>query len=148
MKPFLILCIAITFAPRAQAQQSSPVLLDMRSAATVQMQDFLWQKRLILVFSDNPCDPNFIRQMKLLESRPADLAARDVIVVVDTNPRKPSPLREQLHPRGFSLVFIDKDGQVKFRKPAPWHVREIIRSIDKTELRQQELREQRLQDGG
>ena len=41
------------------------------------------------------------------------------------------------------LALIDKDGGVKLRKPFPWDVREITRSIDKMPLRQQELRDRR-----
>jgi hypothetical protein len=35
---------------------------------------------------------------------------------------------------------MDKDGEVELRKPAPWDVREITRTIDKMPSRQQELR--------
>ncbi|MCE8468096.1 DUF4174 domain-containing protein, partial [Rhodovulum sulfidophilum] len=33
--------------------------------------------------------------------------------------------------------------EIKFRKPMPWNVREISRSIDKIPLRQQEVRDRR-----
>ena len=41
------------------------------------------------------------------------------------------------------LVLIGKDGSVYLRKPFPWSVREIGRSIDKMPLRQQEIRDRR-----
>ena len=44
------------------------------------------------------------------------------------------------------LVIIGKDGSVKQRKPLPWNVRELSRSIDKMPLRQQEMRDRRLSD--
>ena len=34
---------------------------------------------------------------------------------------------------------LDKDGQVKQRRPLPWDVREISRAIDKLPLRRQEI---------
>ena len=71
---------------------------------------------------------------------------RDVVVLTDTDPSARSPIRSQLRPRGFQMVFVDKDGVVKLRKPSPWSVREIGRSIDKTPLRQREIRERR--EGG
>ena len=40
-------------------------------------------------------------------------------------------------------VLIGKDGTVYLRKPFPWSVREISRSIDKMPLRQQEIRDRR-----
>lgn len=39
------------------------------------------------------------------------------------------------------LTLMGKDGNVKLRKPFPWHVREITRSIDKMPMRQREIRE-------
>jgi hypothetical protein len=41
------------------------------------------------------------------------------------------------------LILIGKDGQVYLRKPLPWNVREISRSIDKLPQRQQEVRDRR-----
>jgi hypothetical protein len=41
------------------------------------------------------------------------------------------------------LVLIGKDGQIELRKPAPWDVREITRSIDKMPLREQEVEDRR-----
>tara|TARA_R110002096_G_scaffold222842_1_gene411718 strand:+ start:557 stop:760 length:204 start_codon:yes stop_codon:yes gene_type:complete len=64
-------------------------------------------------------------------------------VITDTNPDTPSALRTALRPRGFMLAIIAKDGRTALRKPAPWDVREITRSIDKMPLRQQEIRDRR-----
>ena len=79
--------------------------------------------------------------MELLKVRPNDLVERNVVVVVDTNPADKTDFREQLRPRGFSLVLVDLDGRVKLRKPSPWSTRELVHSIDKTQLRRDEVRE-------
>jgi len=78
-----------------------------------------------------------------LAERSSELAERDVIIVLDTNPAAKSALREKFRPRGFMLMLIGKDGQVYLRKPLPWNVREISRSIDKLPQRQQEVRDRR-----
>jgi hypothetical protein len=52
-------------------------------------------------------------------------------------------MRTALRPRGFAVVIVDKDGRVLQRKPLPWDVREITAAIDKTPLRQQELKDAR-----
>ena len=106
-----------------------------------------WRKRVVLVFSDSPFNPLFDQQIKALRADPTPLAERDVVVLADADPAGQSALRDRFHPRGFMLVLIGKDGQIKLRKPLPWDVREISRAIDKTPLRQQELRDQR-QSGG
>ncbi|PTX56641.1 uncharacterized protein DUF4174 [Litoreibacter ponti] len=109
----------------------------------VNLNDFLWTKRPVVVFADTDADPRFQRQMELLSERLPELEARDVVILTDTDPSSLSPLRKKLRPRGFMLVLIGKDGGVKLRKPFPWDVREISRSIDKMPLRLQELRDQR-----
>lgn len=107
----------------------------------VTLAQFHWVARPVIVFADSEADPSFQRQMELLRARPEALAERDVAVIVDTNPDARSDLRRALRPRGFSLVIVGKDGEVELRKPSPWDVREISRTIDKMPLRIQEIRE-------
>ena len=110
----------------------------------VALEDFIWLARPVVVFANTPADPAFQRQMQLLRERPEALAERDVVVITDTDPAARNPVRLALRPRGFMLVIIGKDGQVEIRKPAPWDVREISRTIDKMPLRQQEIRDRGL----
>lgn len=138
-RTLFILMLLLWSGPLGAADQVYD--LDLRDGATVTPEDHLWRDRLIVVFADAPQDPRFIKQIALLSARPEELRSRQVVVVVDTAPDEPSAIRLKLRPRGFSLVFVDKDGLVKLRKARPWHVREIVRSIDKTALRREELRE-------
>lgn len=125
----------------AAAQMPAPDGVRIVESATFDLDAHMWIDRVLAVFADTPADPAYIRQMQLIHERPRDLVERDVIVVTDTDPDVRSDLRTTLRPRGFALVLIDKDGVIKLRKPAPWSTREISRSIDKTELRRQEIRE-------
>ncbi|MEO1911033.1 MAG: DUF4174 domain-containing protein [Paracoccus sp. (in: a-proteobacteria)] len=108
-------------------------------AADVAPEDFLWKQRPIVVFADTPGDPAFVEQLDALQRGAVALAARDAVVILDTDPAADSVWRRNLHPRGFSLVLIDKDGQIKIRRPSPWDVREIGRAIDRLPLRRQEI---------
>lgn len=110
------------------------------------LSQFVWEKRPIIVFADSPNDPNFGLQMEYLNARIEELKDLDVVVLTDTDPSANSALRTKLRPRGFMLVLIGKDGGVKLRKPFPWDVREISRSIEKMPVRQREIRERRLED--
>lgn len=121
----------------AAAQTPLPVI----DARGVTMAEFLWLKRPVVVFADSPNDPAFVTQLEFLAERPDQLAERDVVVIVDTNPSAASFFRQKLRPRGFSLVLLDKDGGVEIRKPRPWDVREITRAIDKFPLARQEMLE-------
>lgn len=112
-------------------------------ATEVDLPDLEWLARPVIIFADSPNDPRLRQQLDLLADRPEDLADRDVIILTDTDPSARSDLRIQLRPRGFMLVIMGKDGQVELRKPAPWDVREITRTIDKMPLRQQEIEDNR-----
>lgn len=112
-------------------------------SADIEPDDFKWIARIIAVFAESPFDPNFQRQMENIEDDMDALVERDVLLVADTEPEGRSPLREKLRPRGFMMALVGKDGEVKLRKPLPWDVREISRSIDKMPLRQQEVRDAR-----
>ncbi|MCZ4352344.1 DUF4174 domain-containing protein [Roseovarius aestuarii] len=116
------------------------VILD---GSNIDLSQFVWIKRPLVVFADSPADPRFVQQMEMLNARLDDLAVRDVVVLTDTDPAAQGPLRERLRPRGFMLALIAKDGTVSLRKPLPWDVREISRSIDKLPMRQQEIKERR-----
>lgn len=111
------------------------------SAVDVDLDDFLWVARPVVVFADTEADPAFQQQIKFLTSRMDALAERDVVVLTDTDPAALSDIRRRLRPRGFMMAVLGKDGGVKLRKPFPWDVRELSRSIDKMPLRQQEIRD-------
>ena len=116
-------------------------------AADIDPSDFVWQARPLVVFAQSPLDPLFIEQIELLENRIEDMAERDVIVIIDTDPQNPSALRTALRPRAFMLTLIGKDGRTALRKPAPWDIRELSRTIDKIPMRQQEIIDRRKVDG-
>ena len=133
------LAVAPVFANETVASKEAII----QEAAEISLSDFLWIHRPIIVLADSPDDPRFIKQMSLLRADLSELAERNAIILIDTNPSLKSALREQLRPRGFMLVLIGKDGGVKLRKPSPWNVREISRVIDKMPMRRQEIN-----DGG
>lgn len=108
-------------------------------ANEVEPQQFLWEARPVVVFADTPEDPAFVEQIEALTGDGRALLARDVVIVTDSDPSANSTWRQQLRPRGFSLVLLDKDGQVKIRRPTPWDAREVGRAIDRLPLRRQEI---------
>ncbi len=144
--PFVFACL---FTLPVAAQQASEDPFDVLASEVfiegtdVDLKQFLWIKRPLVVFADSPNDPQFIRQMELLNARLTALAERDVVILTDTDPDAASALRDRLHPRGFMLVLIVKDGTIYLRKPLPWDVREITRTIDKLPMRQQEINDRR-----
>jgi hypothetical protein len=121
-------------------QADPTVILD---AADVVLEDFLWIARPVIIFADTPADPAFTQQVELLRARIEELVERDVVLITDTSRADPSAVRKKLRPRGFQLTLVGKDGRVALRKPFPWNVRELTRSIDKMPMRQQEMHDAR-----
>lgn len=143
MKRLLPVVIATFFALPALAAgtQSDTDVPLFTTMDQINLNELKWKKRPVVVFADSVNDPAFIAQMDFLHADEAELLARDVIVIVDTEPDVRSDLRLKMRPRGFMLVLVGKDGDVKIRKPFPWSVREISRSIDKMPIRKREIRE-------
>ncbi|MFW2587649.1 DUF4174 domain-containing protein [Sagittula sp. SSi028] len=136
------LCAQMLLAAPVVAAENDPVVDIVVPAADTTLEDWLWVKRPVVVFADSPNDPRFREQIELLLDRPDALDDLDVVVITDSDPAARSAVRQALRPRGFALVVLAKDGTIVTRKPRPWSVREISRSIDKLPLRQDELRSQ------
>lgn len=145
MKHVLPLVFAAILTTPLSAEDVGPAAEEQLffSMDEVDLNQFKWKKRPVVVFAESELDPAFIDQMRKLEARPEELAARDVVVITDTMPEPISELRRQLRPRSFMLVLMSKDGTVNVRKPFPWDVREITRSIDKMPIRKREIRDEK-----
>ncbi|WP_375261229.1 DUF4174 domain-containing protein [Palleronia sp.] len=145
--PVLLSLLPLLVAPLAAQEAEDPVSrwqedpTTVFDASEVDLDDFLWIARPVVVFGDAPQMPAFQEQMERIADRADDLARRDVVVITDTDPDTLSDVRRRLRPRGFQLTVLGKDGEVSLRKPFPWDVREITRSIDKMPMRQREMRE-------
>jgi len=146
MRHALTLILALGLSLPAIAQETTPepepeeapalVVLD---AADTTLEDHLWVSRPIVIFADTPRDPRFQDQLDMLLARPEPLIERDVIVILDADPDARSDVRLALRPRGFSMVILQRDGNVALRKPTPWDVRAIMRAIDNLPLRLEEM---------
>jgi hypothetical protein len=148
MKRLLPVVIASLFAVPALAagtvsDTDDPLFTTMDQ---INLNELKWKKRPVVVFADSVDDPAFITQMDFLRADEKELMDRDVVVIVDTEPDVRSDLRLKMRPRGFMLVLVGKDGDVKLRKPFPWSVREISRSIDKMPIRKREIQEAKTAD--
>ena len=112
--------------------------------AEINLDELTWVVRPLVVFADTPSDLRFQQQMDLILAEVDRLAERDVMIIVDTDDETMSDVRTTLRPRGYMMALVGKDGRVALRKPEPWSVRELSRSIDKMPLRQQEISDRRM----
>jgi len=137
----LTVFLPIPLIAQDAAETVTPALIQPGSESD--LSEFLWKNRVVVVFADSPDDPRFHEQIDRLSEGAEALFDRDVVVLVDTDPAADSMLRQKLRPRGFMLVLVGKDGGVKLRKPSPWTVRELSRTIDKFPSRMREVEERR-----
>jgi hypothetical protein len=126
----------------AAEPETGPLGLPIFDAADVVLADFVWTNRLVVVFADTPNDPSFGRQIEFILEREQAMIDRDVVLITDADPAARTEARRNLRPRGFMLAIIDKDGEVKQRRPSPRDGREIMQTIDKFPSRRDEFLEQ------
>ena len=110
-------------------------------AREVDVREFIWTRRIIVVMAETPDDPQFNRQLDALRERAGEFVTRDAVIIFDAHPADRSPLRQVLRPRGFTTAIIDKDGEVKARRPAIRSGRELMAVIDRFPTRRQEILE-------
>lgn len=100
---------------------------------------YLWEQRPVIVFADSDRDPRFQKQVSALSARPDDMAERDVVILLDTDPTVQSALRKTFRPRGFQILLLGKDGQIKLRRPHPITAEDLNRQIDRMPMRRREM---------
>ena len=110
-------------------------------AREIDVREFIWNRRIAVVMADTPNDPAFERQLASLRDRADEFVDRDLVVIFDAHPEDNSALRQVMRARGFMIAIIDKDGEVKARRPAPRSGRELMAVIDRFPLRRQEMLE-------
>ena len=136
MKQFFAIA-ALIFIPLMAFAEDNTIFLKVNKDTDLSV--YQWTHRPVVVLANSKDDVNYKRQIRMLEQDIESLLDRDVIILTDTTPSPATPLRDALRPRGFALLLIGKDGQIKLRKPFPWSVRELSRAIDKMPMRRQEL---------
>ena len=126
-RAFVSLCLLLAFALPVAAEDDP-------------LAPYIWEARPVIVFADSTKDPRFIRQLADFERRAEELAERDVVLLTDADPAAMSALRKKLRPRGFQLVLVGKDGQIKLRTPHPIEVDALNRHIDRMPMRRREMK--------
>ena len=137
MKKIMVAVFLLTFTNMVAAEDK-PIIRFIDKDTN--LEDFAWTHRPILVFANSPNDINFERQVNMLRSNIVELEERNVVVLLDSDPEANNLLRKTVRPRGFVVILIGKDGQIKLRKPFPWDVRALSRAIDKMPMRRQEIK--------
>lgn len=124
-----------------------------RSGVAELMERYLWDKRVILLFSPASDHPEYVKQNRLLAEEAAGLEARDIVLWRIIRNEKVSIDGEQkahlgtprfydyfdTEPNRFTFILLGKDGGEKIRQHQPLSGKELFDLIDAMPMRQQEM---------
>lgn len=125
------------------------------SAMDLNIEDFQWKKRLLLIFSPHRADPLFKSLANEISSRPGDAEDRDLVIfeILESEdskmssgklePQKSASIRErfEIPNNTFTVILLGKDGGIKLKRSDHVRLEEIFRLIDSMPMRQDEMRQ-------
>jgi hypothetical protein len=130
--------------------------IDTPPLTEIDMDDYLWKNRPLLVFGPSDSDPRYQTQLDEFEGRRTELDDRDIVLLalpaggrpsVDERPLAVSAVsslrqRYEVPADNFAVILIGKDGGVKLREDEPVAARQVFDLIDSMPMRQAEMRRQ------
>jgi hypothetical protein len=129
------------------------MLLVREVVAMIELKNYQWKNRLLLVFAPSPEDEAYQEQLELLSDDDA-LAERDLVLFhifesdsgfageTRLSEADVAQLQEQFEVglKDFTVVLVGKDGTEKERWSKPIHTAELFSLIDQMPMRQAEMR--------
>jgi hypothetical protein len=122
------------------------------SQQTMPLQEYKWNNRVLLVFSENPEDQNYKQQFELLKGNENGLKERDLIVLtvfpdrveIKNSTQAPDISANVLRQyykvnKSFAVVLIGKDGGEKKRTQTILNPEELFGIIDAMPMRRAEM---------
>jgi hypothetical protein len=123
------------------------------AAAAAELDDFLWQRRPLLLFAPSESDPRLVETVRRIEASRCDFADRDMVLglivtegtstldgqVVDTSQARRLLSEFGIRANTFSAVLIGKDGGEKLRINAVPNLSAIYAVIDGMPMRSAEM---------
>ena len=101
---------------------------------------YRWHSRLLVLFAPAADDPRLVRQDALLRREGAALRERDLLRIVVLSDDAALRRRYRVAPKAFAALLIGKDGTLKARWNAPVAPRTVYALIDAMPMRRDEMR--------
>lgn len=126
--------------------------LGSATAAAAELDDYLWERRPLLVFAPTDRDPRLVETLSRIESSRCDFGDRDMVLGLmvnegsstldgqEVNPDEAQRLRDQyaIGESAFSVLLIGKDGGQKLRVDEVPDLSAIYDLIDGMPMRSRE----------
>ena len=130
-------------------------------AIPLDLSQFQWKNRLLLLFAPNRNHPLFDTLHKSLAARKADVDDRDLVIfeILESGPSSMNTkyldpqtvhsLREKFDVlRGkFAVILVGKDGGIKLNRQGQTKLEDIFALIDAMPMRREEMRQKSLTRG-
>ncbi|MFO7738870.1 MAG: DUF4174 domain-containing protein [Desulfatiglandaceae bacterium] len=124
-------------------------------ATSLNLSQFQWKNRLLLLFAPSPTHPSFDQLHKSLQVRNAGVKDRDLVVFEifesdrstmnndSLDPQTARSLREEfsVSQGEFRVILIGKDGGIKLKRQSQTRLEDIFSLIDAMPMRREEMRQ-------
>ena len=100
-----------------------------RVPATIDLAQYRWQNRVLVVATPNENDPAFLEQKRRFEANADAMTERDLVIEI------------QPTTGAFEVTLIGKDGGRKWRQSDPLEMDTLFALIDSMPMRQSEMRD-------
>ena len=131
---------------------TSAAALGPAQAMAAELNDYLWDRRPLLLFAPAESDPRLVETMRRIEASRCDFVDRDVVLgrivtegtstldghVVDTNQAQRLRSEFGIGAESFSVVLLGKDGGEKLRAANVPDLQTIYAVIDGMPMRARE----------
>ena len=103
------------------------------------LDDARGKARPVVVLSDSRDDPRVAKQIQALDGTGPELTNRNIQVLQEARPNGPLHQKLGVEKKGFAVVLVGKDGQVKKMWRDPVDPKKIFTIIDSMPMRQKEM---------
>jgi hypothetical protein len=148
MKLFVVICLVLASGAAAGMAHS-------REVNPVDLKQYRWQNRLLLIFAPAADHPAYRSLADALRREPDEVRDRDLLVFslleqgesrlgdarLDKAAVAALTKRFAVKPGAFTVILIGKDGGEKLRRAESVTLGEIFARIDTMPMRRQEMRE-------
>lgn len=99
----------------------------------LEIDQYRWKSRLLLVFASAGDDPDFLSQQRMLEGREGELAAHETLVmhILDGALPNVASARERfrIEPGAFAVVLVEKDGSAPLASRTPVGIDRVLAMV-------------------
>ncbi len=128
--------------------------VDINDPIYIDLDDYRWEHRVIILFTDELDDSDYLELKSQILERPEEISDRDLKVITISemgsslisgeliNEKSAEQLRDRLNSdeNPFRVILIGKDGGVKMDRTEKVSLTEINSIIDRMPMRRQEMR--------